>query len=395
MANQLDTKAPAAPKRNFGQQLVHEIQTASLLEKIIYCFVIFIPLAFVAEALALPPIYTFFISALAIIPLAKFLGEATEALASKVGDAIGGLLNASFGNAVELIISVVALSKGLTEVVKASITGSIIGNILFVMGLSMFMGGLKRKHQFFNRTAASASASQMTLAVIALVIPAVFAATSGTGPKTDDLVENLSIGVAAILLLSYLAQLIFFLRTHSDLTSSTAPADPSPSELSREEEASEHEPPWSVTRAVITLLVSTIIVGLLSEILVGSVEPLTHDLGWTQLFVGVILIAIIGNAAEHLSAVTVAMKDKMDLALSIGTGSSLQIALFVAPVLVFVGLLIGHPITLNFDVFELVAIVVSVAILNLVTSDGESNWFEGVQLLAAYLIIGVAFFLHP
>jgi Ca2+:H+ antiporter len=395
MSNKLDTPVVTA-KQNFPQQLIEEIKEASIFEKIIYACVIFIPLTFVAAGLNFPPLPTFFISAFAIIPLAKFLGEATEALSSRVGTALGGLLNASFGNAVELIISIIALTKGLSEIVKASITGSIIGNILFVMGLSMFMGGLKRKHQFFNKVATSAASSQMTLACIALIIPAVFAYTSKDSPKANDLVENLSLGVAGILLISYLAQLVFFLRTHADLTAPESEEGEAPSsqELSRQEEQIVHRHEWSVTRAIVTLIVSTVLVGILSEVLVGSVEPLTQQLGWSELFVGVILIAIIGNAAEHMTAVTVAMKNKMDLAISIGIGSSTQIALFVAPVLVLVGMFIGHPINFNFDLFELAAIVVSVFILNLVTSDGESNWFEGLQLMSAYLIIAVAFFLH-
>lgn len=389
MANGTRTSLPPTTPRNPIQELVFEIKTAPIVDKIVYCFLIFIPLAFLADGLALAPVVTFFISALGIVPLAKLLGEATEALSARVGPAVGGLLNASFGNAVELIISIVALTKGLGEVVKASITGSIIGNILLVMGMAFFFGGLHRRKQSFNRTAVSASTSQMTLAAIALIIPAVFAATN-TSASSDNLLENLSLAVSAILILSYLAQLFFFLGTHSYLMSENAEID----EVSEAEEQLEHATPWGVTRSIITLLISTIVVGVLSEVLVGSVEPLTKDLGWSESFVGVILIAIIGNAAEHLTAVTVAMKNKMDLALSIGIGSSMQIALFVAPVLVFVGAIIGHPINLHFDEFELVSIVVSVAILNLVTSDGESNWFEGVQLMAAYLIIAVAFFLH-
>ncbi|NWJ96213.1 MAG: calcium/proton exchanger [Chloroflexi bacterium] len=386
---------------------MRELKESSILDKVLYAFFLFVPLAFVARFLEFAPLYTFFIAALAVVPIAKLMGEATEALAHHAGPGIGGLLNATFGNAVELIISMIALTKGLPEVVKASITGSIIGNILFVLGLSMFLGGLSRKHQLFNRVGASASASQMSLAAIALIVPAIFTATLGTNlttQKQDDLLENLSLVVAGILLLCYVAQLIFFLRTHSDLT-----AEESGSEEERkfgqalakaeqqllQEEETEEVSTWGVRRAVITLLIATVVVGFVSEILVGSIEPLTKELGWTELFVGVILVAVIGNAAEHMTAVTVAMKNKMNLAMNIAIGSSLQIAFFVAPVLVFFGFFFGHPLNLRFEEFELVSIVASILIVNLVSSDGESNWFEGLQLLAAYLIIAVAFFLHP
>jgi Ca2+:H+ antiporter len=387
-------------------KLLREFKESGPVDKVLFAFFIFVPLAFVARFLDFPPLFTFFIAAFAVVPIAKVMGDATEELAHKAGPGIGGLLNATFGNAVELIIAIIALSKGLTEVVKASITGSIIGNILFVLGLAMFLGGLPRKFQVFNRVGASASASQMSLAAIALIIPAVFTATLGSNlseGKRNDLIENLSLVVAGILLLSYVAQLIFFLRTHSHLTAEEKGTPEEQEEgraLSKVEqqlsqEEAEESKGWSVRRAIITLLVATVIVGLVSEVLVSSIEPLTHDLGWTELFVGVILVAVIGNAAEHMTAVTVALKNKMTLAMNIAIGSSLQIAFFVAPVLVFVGFFIGNQLNLKFEEFELVAIVVSVVIVNLVSSDGESNWFEGLQLLAAYLIIAVAFFLHP
>jgi Ca2+:H+ antiporter len=300
---------------------------------------------------------------------------------------------------VELIISIIALSKGIPEVVKASITGSIIGNILFVLGLSMFLGGLGYKSQRFNRYIASSSASQMTLACIALIVPSVFVATSGQAANLPSLVENLSLLVSVILLVSYAAQLFFTLRTHSKETADEELPEglqEYENELAKADEVI-HGSAWGVRRSLITLVVATVIIGLVSETLVGSIEPLTKELGWTELFVGVILVAIIGNAAEHLTAVTVAMKNKMTLALSISIGSAAQIALFVAPVLVFVGFFMGgnSQLDLYFGEFELIAIVVSVVIMNLVTQDNESNWFEGVQLLAAYAILGIAFYLHP
>ncbi|MFL5732909.1 MAG: calcium/proton exchanger [Chloroflexia bacterium] len=348
----------------------------------IYALLIFIPVAIAVRLLNLGELWLFITSAAAIIPLAKILGTATEELAVRVGSGIGGLLNATFGNAVEMIIAFFALQAGLYEVVKASITGSIIGNVLFVLGLSIFLGGLGREKQVFNRTAASVAASQLTLATGALIIPAAFAITSPANAVDIDLREELSIGVALVLLASYVAQLIFVLRTHKHLYG--------------EEESSEmHGQAWSIRHSVIVLLVTTVVVAIMSEMLVEGVGYLTEQLGLTELFVGVILVALIGNAAEHLTAVTVAIKDKMDLSVSIAMGSTLQVALFVAPVLVLVGFLIGRPLDLFFNLFELAALGMTMLIATSITQDGESNWFEGVQLLAAYAIVAVAFFFHP
>ncbi len=366
---------------------------ATPLEKGLAVLYIFIPIALLVELLHLggeqQGLWLFLTSALAIIPLAKLLGTATEELAVRTGPAVGGLLNATFGNATELIIAFFALEAGLTEVVKASITGSIIGNILFVLGLSAFLGGLGRARQQFNRVAANASASQMTLAAIGLIIPAAFVLTSPEFQgKTEfelnstPLIEALSLGVAFILILAYGAQLVFSLRTHRHL-------------YGEEDEVAMHGHVWSVRHSLIVLAGAAVLVGLMSELLVEGVEYLTNQLNMTELFVGVILVAVIGNAAEHMSAVTVAMKDKMDLSLNIALGSTLQIALFVAPVLVFLGFFTGHPISLVFTMFELIAIAVSILIVNLISQDGETNWFEGLQLLAAYVILGIAFYFHP
>jgi Ca2+:H+ antiporter len=301
-----------------------------------------------------------------------------------VGSGIGGLLNSTFGNATELIIAFFALQAGLTEVVKASITGSIISNLLFVLGLAIVTGGAKREKQTFNSTATSASSSQMAVATTALVIPAVFAATT---PATtgDSLVEYLSLGVAGVLLLSYAAQLIFTLRTHPQLYTEQATEEVGGGEL------------WPMRKSLLTLATCTIVIAFLSEFLVSGVAYLTSKLGWTELFVGVIIIALLGNAAENMTAVTVAMKNKMNLSMSIALGSSTQIALFVAPVLVFIGFFLGgrSQLTLLFQPFEIVAIVLAVMIVDRIARDGESNWFEGVQLLAVYIILAVAFFLHP
>jgi Ca2+:H+ antiporter len=355
---------------------------ASAFQIAIYALLVFIPVAVFVRYVLHDELWLFITSAAAIIPLAKILGSATEELALRVGSGIGGLLNATFGNAVEMIIAFFALQAGLYEVVKASITGSIIGNVLFVLGLSIFLGGLGREKQEFNRTAASVSSSQLILATSALLIPAAFAFTTPAAELTTFLREELSIGVAVLLLLSYVAQLIFSLRTHKHL-------------YTEEEEEALHGQVWSVRHSIIVLVAATVLVAFMAEFLVEGVEYLTESLGFTELFVGVILIAIIGNAAEHMTAVIVAMKNKMDLAVSIAMGSTLQVALFVAPVLVLIGFFIGRPLDLFFNLFELAAIAVTMLIVNSVANDGESNWFEGVQLLTAYAILAVAFFFHP
>lgn len=378
--------------------IVSLVKDSNGFEKILYSLLIFVPLAFVAELTHFPSVLVFFASCLAIVPLAKIMGTATEELATKAGQGIGGLLNATFGNAVELIIATLALIRAqenpkLLEVVKASITGSIMGNLLFVLGLAVFFGGWKRDRQTFNATAIRATNTLMSLTAIALIIPAGFAYTLTT-PVNDaqrldqrNLLENLSLAVAAILILSYIAQLIFSLRTHAHLYA----GDPT---LHAEEEEGHG---WSVKASLGVLLVATVLVGFMAEFLVGSVESLTNQFGWTELFIGVILIAIIGNAAEHLTAVLVAIKNKMDLSLGIAIGSSTQVAAFVAPLLVFIGFFLGGNSQLNlvFSLFELIAIVVSIFMVNLIVNDGETNWVEGLQLLAAYLIIAIAFFLHP
>ncbi len=357
-------------------------ERASIFQIAIYALLLFIPIAFIVKLLGLSELWLFITSAAAIIPLAKILGAATEELALRVGAGIGGLLNATFGNAVEMIIAFFALQAGLYEVVKASITGSIIGNVLFVLGLAIFLGGLGREKQTFNRTAAGVSASQLTLAAAGLFIPAAFALTTPATELTELLREEVSIGVAILLLGSYIAQLIFFLRTHKHL-------------YSEEEELDMHGQAWSIKHSIFVLMGATLFVAFMAEFLVEGVNYLTHEFGMTELFVGVILVALIGNAAEHLTAVIVAMKNKMDLAVNIAMGSTLQVALFVAPVLVLIGFFIGKPLDLFFSLFELAAIGVTMLIINNITQDGESNWFEGVQLLALYAILAVAFFFHP
>ncbi|HUX80901.1 MAG TPA: calcium/proton exchanger [Candidatus Paceibacterota bacterium] len=348
------------------------------MNRLFLSLLVFIPLTLIAQMLGVSPSVIFFLAALSIIPLAKYIGEATEELTAYTGPAIGGLLNATLGNVTELIIGIFALQAGLIEVVKASITGSIIGNLLLVLGMAMIGGGYARKEQRFNAVAAQAASSTLLLAIIALVIPAVFLQTSGVG--SNGLVEELSITISVIMILVYAASLLFSLRTHKHLY---------------QEEVAHIEARWSKAKSLAVLSASTAMVALMSDALVGSIEPLVLRLGWTQLFIGVIFIAIIGNVAEHYSAINVALKNRMDLALQISIGSATQIAMFVAPVLVLSSLLFSTHMNLVFNIFELVAIIFSVFIVNAVVEDGASNWFEGVQLLAAYVIIAVAFYFHP
>jgi Ca2+:H+ antiporter len=350
---------------------------------------IFIPVAIVLELVHAGPVVVFGAAALGVIPCAAVMGEATEAIAAKTGPGIGGLLNVTFGNAPELIIAFFALIEGLQEVVKASIVGSIIGNCLLVMGAAMLVGGWSRDKQTFSRTAANAQSAMLVLALAALIFPALFQLIHGGGlpavgeERVDfgsDL-EKLSLGVALVLLLSYAAGLWFSLKTHR------AVFNPFGEE---EEEEARH---WPVRRAATYLAVSAVAVGVMSEILVGSISEASEEIGLSQFFVGVFVVAIVGNAAEHWVAVLVAAKDKMDLAVNIAIGSSAQIALFVAPILVLLSFVVGpDPMALVFNGYELGALVFAVLIANLVTQEGESNWFEGVQLLALYVVLGLVFY---
>lgn len=360
---------------------------------------IFVPIAI---ALRFVPAFNnptalFIVSCLAIIPLAGWMGKATEHLAEHLGQGIGGLLNATFGNAAELIIALFALSKGLEGVVKASITGSIIGNLLLVLGLSVIAGGSKFKTQTFDRTAAGASATALTLAGIALLIPTVFhligdnvpVAQGGWTPAKE---QNLSLAIAIVLILTYVGTLVFSLVTHKELFVGESMQGCAQEVGHEEEEAGDH---WSKGKSIIVLLIATAFVALISEFLVGAVEAARGALGFTEVFVGVIVVAIIGNAAEHSSAVLMAMRNKMDLSLGIALGSSLQIALFVAPVLLFASYAFGKPMNLEFTIPEVVAVFASILIVQQICSDGESNWVEGLQLLSVYAILGILFYFLP
>lgn len=340
---------------------------------------IFVPISIAAEYLEWGTMTVFVTSALAIVPLAVWLSTATEEVAVVTGPSIGGLLNAVFGNATELIISLVALKAGLIDIVKASITGTIVSNLLLAMGLSMFFGGLKFKEQEFKPIVARVNGSSMTLAAIAILLPTMAFYTSGKIETPS--IEKLSIVVAIVLISVYAMTLIFSLKTHSYLY------DVGLAEL---EEGGEHKPNLWLWLGI--LLASTVAVAFESEIFVGVVEEATQGLGLTPLFTGVILLPLVGGAAEYVTAVGVALKNNMDLSVSVAMGSSLLVALLIAPMLVLVGLAIGQPMDLSFNPFEIVAVVVAVVVANLISLDGRSNWLEGMLLLATYIILGAAFY---
>jgi Ca2+:H+ antiporter len=360
---------------------------------------VFVPGAGVAELVHAPATWVFAMSALGIVPLAGLMGRATEHLSERMGPGLGGLLNASFGNAAELIIALAALQRGLHDVVKASITGSIIGNILLVLGLAIVAGGSRVERLRFNATAAATGGTLLMLSAIGLVVPAVYhqIVKSQAGQERE-----LSLEIAIVLFATYLLNLVFSLRTHKHLyagqpgptVETTGAAHGAAAHSPKAQHAALH-PTWGIGRSVAALLVAAVLVAVMSELLVGAVEHTAAALGMTEVFVGVILVAIVGNAAEHSTAVLVARKNQMDLAFHIAVGSSIQIALFVAPLLVFAGYLLHQPLDLLFTPFEVLAVVASAAILNLVAQDGETNWLEGVQLLAVYVILALAFYSLP
>ncbi len=357
----------------------------SIKNIIFLALLLFIPVSLAAHFLEWGALPVFLTACLAIVPLAAWMGTATEEIAVVLGPSLGGLLNATFGNATELIIALVALNAGLINVVKASITGSIIGNLLLVMGFAMLLGGIRYKEQQFQSVIARMNASAMNLAVVAILLPTAVAATSvGIEEAT---MQKLSTAVAIVLIIVYGLTLLFSMKTHAYLCEV--------GEAENEDESGEpgHTPNLWLWSGV--LLACTVAVAFESELLVESLEEATSYLGLTALFTGVIVVPIIGNAAEHATAVTVAMKNKMDLSMSVAMGSSLQIALFVAPVLVIAGWFFDQPMDLNFNPFELVAVIVAVLLANSVSADGRSDWLEGALLLATYTVLGFAFFYHP
>jgi Ca2+:H+ antiporter len=353
---------------------------AHIQENPLAVLLIALPLALLAELSHWSDVWIFILSAIGVIPMAGYIGAATESLASYTGPRIGGLLNATLGNAAELIITLMAVRAGLLDLVKASITGSILGNLLLVLGFAMVAGGAKHGTQLFDRRQSSNNAILLTLTIVALIIPSLF--SHSIGPDSDPKVEALSLGVSIVMIVLYALGLVFSLRT-----AKSAITHPS---------IEEHEKPrWTRSQSLGVLALSTAAIVWLSEMLVGATESVVASLGLSEFFLGIILIPIVGNVAEHFVAVQVSLRNQMELSVEIAVSSSLQVALFVAPLLVFVSLLFGNPLTLIFNQFELLALIAAVVITALVSSDGESNWLEGATLLAVYAILGIAFFLLP
>lgn len=346
---------------------------------------VFVPIAILLEFFAPGQhLLVFLAASLAIIPLAGWLSQATEQLAERSGEGVGGLLNATFGNATELIIAISAMRAGLYDVVKASLAGSIVGNILLVLGASMLAGGLRYPEQHFNASAARSQATLLTLAAIALVIPAAYGAV--IAPRAPNGLQSLSLYISLILLVTYGLFLVYSLVTHKSRFS----GDPT----------LEHETPtalpWSIGKALLVLAAATGLIAWVSEILVGAIEPSAHQLGLSNIFVGVFVVAILGNAAEHACAITAALKNRMDLSLAIAIGSSVQVALFVAPVLVLASYFISaSPMDLAFSNGLVLSMLLAIVITGQLAGDGRSDWLKGVQLLAVYLILGFAYFFTP
>lgn len=374
--------------------------------RILRYLLIFVPIAVLAEFVIRNDILIFATSAIALVPLAGVLGEATEELALHYGPKIGGLLNATLGNAAELIITIVAIRAGKYELVKASLTGSIIGNLLLIVGFALLLGGLRHGVQHFDRGLSGLSSSMMTLAVIGLMIPTMFELTAEIADPTrrvdvfntevnDPALNAISLGVAGVLLLLYILSLVYQFRTpHPDPATDRGHGGTSHSGVGETEEIVAHQPKWSVPVALGILAVSTFAIVFMSEFLVGVVEPVAEELGVRELFLGVILIPIVGNVAEHLVGVQAALKNQMDLSMNISLGSSMQIALFVAPLLVFISVFIGPQgeLTLFFSLFEVMVLGLAVLIASFISLDGESNWLEGAMLLAVYVIAAIGFF---
>ncbi|AUB43905.1 chaA, Ca2+:H+ antiporter (plasmid) [Nostoc flagelliforme CCNUN1] len=350
---------------------------------------VFVPISFITEWLHLHPVIVFVTSGLAIIPLAAWIANSTEEIATVVGPSLGGLLNATFGNATEMIISIVALRAGLVEVVKASITGTIVANLLLALGAAIFLGGLRFKEQSFQPKVARINASSLNLALVVLLTPTAIDFTSkGLQPTT---INNFSAVAAILLLVFYLLMLLFSMKTHRDMYELRA------TELDESEQAEvkSHQHETSLWKNVTILLICTIALVFVSDVLVASLQKAITTLGFTSLFTGVILIPLFGGAVEYITAATFAMKNKMDLAVAVAMGSSLQIAMFVAPILVLVGQLMGQPMNLDFNPFEVLAVAIAVLITNSISTDGNSNWLEGALLLITYAVLGAAFYFHP
>ncbi|HEY8139888.1 MAG TPA: calcium/proton exchanger [Nitrososphaera sp.] len=362
----------------------------------IYFLLVFVPIALALEFAHADHLLLFVVTAIALIPLAKLIGDSTEHLSTHYGATTGSLLNVTFGNAAEIIIAIVAISAGLLDLVKASITGAILGNILLIFGLSIVAAGFKYKEQRFNRENVGFQSSMLFIAVIGLAVPTIIATTALTGPGDQENLQLLSDSLAFILLAVYILGIVFTFFTHKHLfvqREALEEATTGETKLSADSgvDHSGHGH-WSKKKSFILLAASMAGVILVSEILVGSVEQTGEDLGFGELFVGAIIVGIVGNAAEHSSAILLARKGKIELSIGIAAGSGTQIALFVVPILVFAGIAMGQPFTLVFTLFELAMILLGAIILNLIVHDGKTNWFEGVMLTAVYIIMAIGFF---
>ncbi|CUM63155.1 uncharacterized protein PRCAT00000722001 [Priceomyces carsonii] len=386
------------------KRTVYKTTILTLKSSPVNYLLVFVPLGLIASGLGWSHNAIFWLNFLAIVPLASLLAFATEEIAEKVGETIGGLLNATFGNAVELIVSIIALRNNQVRIVQASMLGSILSNLLLVLGCCFIAGGVTRVQQTFNQTVAQTMSSLMALATIGLMLPAAFHATLPSSkhkpigtPDSDDLILSLSRGVSIILLLLYVLYLLFQLKTHKSLFEEQVPDDDGiiTTSLPPDDGGKQENDHLSIISAVSVLVFATILVSFCADSLVGSIDNIVKSSGLSKTFIGLVIIPIVGNAAEHVTAVIVAMKDKMDLAIGVAVGSSLQIAIFVTPFMVLVGWAIGVPMSLYFSTFETLVLFVSVFITNLVILDGESNWLEGAMLLSSYLIIALAFFYYP
>jgi Ca2+:H+ antiporter len=350
---------------------------------IVYFLLVMVPIAIGLDLIRSHHLILFFVAIIALIPLAKLIGESTEHLATHYGTTLGSLLNVTFGNAAEIIIAIIAINAGLIDLVKASITGAILGNIMLIFGLSLIAGGLRHKEQAFNRENAGLQSSLIFLAIIGLAIPTIL---SSTVIKPIDIesqikMQMLSDILALVLIGVYIAGIIFTFFTHKYLF--TAPGH---------EHDTVETVHWGKKKSFALLAASMIGVVAVSEILVGTVEQTSKQFGFGELFVGAIIVGIVGNAAEHSSAIVLARKGKIDLSIGIAAGSGTQIALFVVPILVMVGIILGQPFTLEFTLYELATLVFAAIILNLIAHDGKSNWFEGIMLTAVYAIIAIGFY---
>ncbi len=357
---------------------------------IIYFLLVFVPISVVLDLVHADHIIIFIIAVIALIPLAKLIGDSTEHLSTHYGSTLGSLLNVTFGNAAEIIIAVVAINAGLIDLVKASITGAILGNIMLIFGLSMIAGGIRKKEQIFSRENAGLQSTMIFLAIIGLAIPTVLSSTilKPTEIENQLKIQFLSDALAIILLSVYIAGIVFTFFTHKHLFVSPQMVE----ENNNHNIAATTTKHWDKKRAFFMLAISMVGVVVISEILVGSVEETSKQFGFGEMFVGAIIIGIVGNAAEHSSAIILARKGKMDLSIGIAAGSGTQIALFVVPLLVIFGIILNQPFTLEFTIYELVTLFLAAIILNLIAHDGRSNWFEGVMLTAVYIIIAMGFY---